>query len=387
MVKIKGDKLKEFHEQTMVCTSCGYCKSVCPAFNTTLWDSNTARSKIMLAYGLLEGEIEPDESVIQSIFECTTCGDCNRRCPSKVETLKILEATRAELAELDLIPENMKMALKNIEAENNPLGEPADRRIEFVPEEALPRIGKGAETLLYIGCVTSLGDMKMVSAIFKIMERSGVDYTYLGNDEPCCGLLEYLAGYGSKKYGERILKAIDNLDPRPSRIVLPCPGCYRSFNENYPHEGVDMKAEAVHITEFLNELMESGKLVVKKKLEGNIFYHDPCDLGRHSGIYEPPRKLLSHFAEVKEFEYNRDKAHCCGGGGGLQSTNYDITLGIGVNRVREAIELGADIIVSACPGCKGTLSTAAQELKKETGKKVKVMDIVEIVAKYTTAPE
>jgi Fe-S oxidoreductase len=184
-----------------------------------------------------------------------------------------------------------------------------------------------------------------------------------------------------------MLDAIDKLDPRPSRIVLPCPGCYRSFHENYPHEGVDIKAEVVHITEFLNEIMESGKLVVKKKLEGNVFYHDPCDLGRHSGIYEPPRKLLSHFADVKEFPYNRDKAHCCGGGGGLQSTNYDITLGIGVNRVMEGIELEADIIVSACPGCKGTLSVAAQELKKETGKKVKVMDIVEIVAKYTTVPE
>jgi glycolate oxidase len=184
-----------------------------------------------------------------------------------------------------------------------------------------------------------------------------------------------------------MVSAIDGLDPRPSRIVLTCPGCYRSFHENFPHEGVDVKAEVMHVTEYLNELLESGKLVVTKKLEGNVFYHDPCDLGRHSGIYDPPRKVLSHFTEVKEFVYNRDKAHCCGGGGGLQSTNYDITLGIGMTRVLEAIELGTDVIVSACPGCKGTLSTAAQELKQETGKKVKVLDLIEIVAKNTSGQE
>ena len=385
--KIKGDRLREFYDQTMVCTSCGYCKSVCPAFNSTLWDSNTARSKVMLAYGLLQGDLEVDDSVIQSIYECTGCADCTRRCPSKVETLDIIMALRGELAELDLIPENMKLALENIDKANNPSGEARDRRTEFVPEEALARIGKGGSVLVYLGCGTSLQDMKMVTSVFKILERGGVDYTYLGNDEPCCGLLSYLAGYGSEAFGERLARAMDSLDPRPTTIVTPCPGCYRSLHENYTEEGVDLGAGVKHTTEFLNGLLEAGRLVVKKKLEGSVFYHDPCDLGRHCGIYDPPRKLLSHFTEVKEFKYNREQAHCCGGGGGLQSVNYDMTSDIAKARVTEAIEMRADMIVSACPACKSTLSTAALELKKETGKKVKVKDIVEIVAKYTTAPE
>lgn len=386
--KAKSDKLKEYKEQTMVCTSCGYCKSVCPAFACTLWDHNTARSKVMYAYGILEGEIEPDESIIQAIFECSTCADCMRRCPSKVETLDIIMAARTELAERGLIPENMKMAMDNISECNNPLGQDPGKRIEFVPEEAMERIGKGGDVLMYLGCVTSLEDMKMVGSIFKLLERGGVDYTYLGNDEPCCGLLDYLAGSENvDTFGDRMKKAIDTLEPRPKTMVASCPGCYRSLNHNYPEEGVDLGVEVKHITEYLDEILTNGDLLVKKPLEGNVFYHDPCDLGRHSGIYEPPRKLLSHFAEVKEFEYNREEARCCGGGGGLQSTNYGMTEGIAKNRVMEAIELGADMIVSACPGCKSTLSTAALDLKQETGKKVKVLDLVEIVAKYTKAKE
>ena len=167
--KIKGDKLKKYYEQTMVCTSCGYCKSVCPAFGTTLWDNNTARSKVMLAYGLLNGDIEPDDSVVQAIYECTTCADCTRRCPSKVETLNIIMATRAELAQLGLIPENLKLAIDNTKKLGNPFGEPAEKRLEFVPEEANKRIGKGAEVLLYLGCTASLQNMKMATSIFKIL--------------------------------------------------------------------------------------------------------------------------------------------------------------------------------------------------------------------------
>jgi glycolate oxidase len=385
--KIKGDKLKEFYEQTMVCTSCGYCKSVCPTFNCTLWDSNSARSKIMLAYGLLKDEIRPDDSVVQSIYECTTCADCMRRCPSKVETLKIIMATRNELAQLNLIPKNTKLALDNIKESNNPLGESIEKRIDFVPDEAKKRIGKGAEVLLYLGCITSLQDMKMANSIFEIMERSGINYTLLGNEEPCCGFLNYLVGYEIKPFGEKMNKAIDTLHPKPKTIVTPCPGCFRSLSNIYEKEDINFDFNIKHITEYFNELLEKGHLVVNKKLKGKVLYHDPCDLGRHCDIFDPPRKLLSHFTKVHEFKYKRDEAHCCGGGGGLQSTNYEITSDIAKARVREALELEADMIVTACPACKSTLSNAAVDIKKETGKKIKVKDIVEIVSRNTVGKD
>lgn len=381
--KIKGDKLKKFYDQTMLCTLCGYCKSVCPTFRATLWDNNTARSKIMLAYGLIKGEIEPDDSVVKSIFECTGCEDCMRRCPSKVETIKIMMATRKELANLNLIPDNLKIALENIKKSGNPMGEIKDKRIDFIPENAKNRIGKGAEILLYLGCMTSLQEMKMANSIFKVMERCGIDYALLGEEEPCCGFLSYLSGCDIKKFSEQMIVAINSLQPKPKTIVTSCPGCFRTFNIIYPEEGISLDVDVKHITEFLNEMIEKGNLIVNKKLEGKVLYHDPCDLGRNCNYYDQPRKLLSHFTDVQEFEFNRNEAHCCGGGGGLQSTNYVLTTDIAKNRVKEALDLNADMIVTACPACKSTLSIAASELKKEIGRKIKVKDIIEIVERNT----
>ena len=380
---IRGDKLKKYLDQTMVCTSCGYCKSVCPVFSATLWDSNTARSKIMLAYGLITGEVKPDDSVIQSIFECSTCADCKRRCPSKVETLEIIMATRQELAERGLIPANLKTSTDNINNFDNPQGDPKEKRTEFVPDDVKAKIGKGADVLVFLGCSTSYTDMKSVANIFKILDKAGVNYAYLGENEPCCGLLNWLTGYPSKPFGEAVKKVLDGLSPRPKTIITPCPGCYRSFDELYPEAGVDLGAESKHILEFINELIEGGQLKVTGKLEGTMLFHDPCDLGRHIGMYEEPRKLLSHFIELKEFQYNRDKAHCCGGGGGLQATNYELTSEMAKNRMREAASLEADFVITACPSCKATLSIAAVDLKKESGKKIKIKDLLDIVEKNT----
>ncbi len=384
---IKGDKLKALYDQTLLCTSCGYCKSVCPAFKGTLWDHNTARSKMVLAYGLLQGDIPVDDSVVQSIFECTTCGDCMRRCPSNVKTVDVLMAARQELAGLHEVPETMELALENIEKHGNPQGEPASAREEFLPDEAKAKLRTGGDVLVFLGCVASNTDMKVTSAIFKILERAGVSYTTLGEKEPCCGFLNYLAGYDSDAFGKGLLEQIETLNPRPKMVVTPCPGCYRTLHHIYPENGVDLGLESKHILEFFDELIEKGDLTVTKKLEGNVLYHDPCDLGRHAEMYDEPRKLLSHFAEVKEFKFNRDKSHCCGGGGGLQSTNYDISSSMAKARLTEANELEGDFIVSACPACKSMFSNAASDFKKETGKKFKVRDLVEIVHKNTKGKE
>ena len=377
------EKVKKLQSEMNVCIRCAYCFEECPIVKVSGWDSDGARGKIILTYGLIQGDLKPSQFIADKIFQCTTCGDCLQRCPSKVKTLDIIRQTRGELAELGFMPENMKLGIENIKENKNPFGEKSEKKIDFIPEEVLAKKGKGADVLLYLGCVISLQNMKMTSSIFSIFEKSGIDYTFLGDKEPCCGVLSYLGGLGSKQFGQQLLSEINKLKPRPKTIVTPCPGCFRSLSENYPEEGVELKAEVKHIIEYLNTVFEKGDLIVGKKLDGKVLYHDPCDLGRHSDIYEPPRELLSRFTEVHEFTFNRDKAHCCGGGGGLQSVSYETAAEIAKRRVREAIDLDADIIVTACPACNATLSTAAVDIKKETGKKVKVKDLMEIVASHS----
>jgi glycolate oxidase len=360
---------------------------VCPTFRLLRTDTRSPRAKVLLSYGLLKGDFEADESVRDALYVCSTCMDCTRRCPSGVKTYEVIMAARRELAKKGLIPEAEKLVIKNIEDSDNPMGEPREERVDFVPEEALARVGKGAEIMVYVGCVTSYAGIKMTGNLFKILEKSKVDYTYLGKDEPCCGLMNYLVGLEVGDFGKNLKSKIDALNPRPKTVITPCPGCFRSLSQHYKEFGVDLDVEVKHILAFLMDLIESGKLRVKKKLEGKVFYHDPCDLGRHTEIYDEPRELLSFFAEVHEFPYNREKAHCCGGGGGLQAVDYEISAGIAKDRLMEAVNEGADMIVTSCPACKNNFSQVLSDIKKETGKKLKVMDLTDIVAKYTVGAE
>jgi glycolate oxidase len=382
----KTRPLKDYWGDTMVCTYCGFCKSVCPTFRLTKDETRAPRSKVIISYGILSGEIEPDETIRDALYTCTTCMDCTRRCPSKVKSYEIVMAARRLLASKGLIPTAERIATDNIAKAQNPMGEPKEKRTEFVPEAAMARVGKGAEVLVYVGCVTSFSDMKMVKNLFDIMEKAKVDYTYLGQDEPCCGMMNYLVGLTVEPFAKGMKGRLDGLKPRPSTVVTPCPGCFRSLTQNYA-EHVDLGVEVKHSLQFILDLIEKGKLKVSKKLEGKVFYHDPCDLGRHTGIYDEPRKLLSFFAEVNEFPHKRDQAHCCGGGGGLQAVNFEMAGAIAKERLKEAVAKGADIVVSACPGCKANFSQVLSELKKETGKPLKVMDLTDIVAKYTTGAD
>jgi glycolate oxidase len=168
---------------------------------------------------------------------------------------------------------------------------------------------------------------------------------------------------------------------KPKRMITTCAGCYKTFKELYPkHSHFDV--EVLHIVEYLEKLISKGKLKFQKPYAMKIVYHDPCDLGRHMNIYEPPREILQAIPglHLLEFKENRNLAKCCGGGGGLKAYNNDLSGEIAYHRALEAIELGAEIIVSACPSCKSSFQQTAARLRKEKKGRLKVMDITEVVA-------
>jgi Fe-S oxidoreductase len=140
--------------------------------------------------------------------------------------------------------------------------------------------------------------------------------------------------------------------------------------------------EILHIVEYLEKLIVEGKLTFQKPYPTKVVYHDPCDLGRHMDIYEPPRKILQAIPGIQllEFKENRNLAKCCGGGGGLKAYNNDLSGEIAYHRALEAFELTADVIVSACPSCKSSLQQAAARIRREKKRGLKVMDITEVVA-------
>jgi glycolate oxidase len=165
-------------------------------------------------------------------------------------------------------------------------------------------------------------------------------------------------------------------------IVTTCAGCFRTFKDLYPKQTRFPDIQVYHAVEYLEKLITTGKLSFKNGAKMKVAYHDPCDIGRHMNIYDPPRNVIRAVPSVEliEFPQNRNLAKCCGGGGGLKAYDTEMSLEIAYKRVQQASTIGADTIVSACPACKSNLQLAAARLRKEKKGRIKVMDITELVA-------
>jgi heterodisulfide reductase subunit D len=208
-----------------------------------------------------------------------------------------------------------------------------------------------------------------------ILQAAGVDFGILGIKEKCCGSV--LLRMGDKEY-ERIaqenIKQFNELGFKT--MITSCAGCYKTIKEDYPKVG-KLNFEVKHTLEYIIELIEAGKLKLTKPVNLKVTYHDPCHLGRHSGVYEAPRKLLKMIPglELIEMERHGENARCCGAGGGLKSGYPDIQNKISQTRIREAEATGATELVSACPFCYQGLQVGIQALDS----KLTMRDITELV--------
>jgi glycolate oxidase subunit GlcD len=368
---------KEIDNEIMACLMCGFCRAGCPIYQETSVESENARGRVILAYNLLTGKLKPSKELAEKFYACTLCMNCKATCPAGVQVSEIVESTRRRLVKEGLLPEIHKALLRNISEYGNPFREPVEKRVDVYPSTYRD---KASETLLFFGCVTSYQDIHIVPDTMKILDQAGIDYATMGNEEHCCGYLAYLIG--SEQFTDFISNNVERLSKlKAKRMITTCAGCYKTFKDLYPkHSQLDM--EILHIVEYLEKLIVGGKLTFQKPYTMKAVYHDPCDLGRHMNIYEPPRKILQAIPGIQllEFKENRNLAKCCGGGGGLKAYDNDLSAEIAYHRALEAFELEADVIVSACPSCKSSLQQAATRIRREKKRGLKVMDITEVVA-------
>jgi glycolate oxidase subunit GlcD len=366
--------------EIMACIMCGFCRAGCPTYGETSLESINARGRVILAYHLLTGRLKPSKELAERFYKCTTCLNCNAVCPAGVKVSDIVQAARVRLEEAGYLPPIHRTLVQSIEEKGNPFGEAIEKRGDIYPTEFKPK--EKASTLLFFGCVASYQDINIIPSTLKIMDKAKIDYTTLGIEEHCCGYISYLVG--DQKEFERCIKNNINHFERMGlkEIVTTCAGCYRTFKDLYPKHNGFPNIEVYHTVEYLEKLIMNGKLPLKNGAKMKVAYHDPCDLGRHMDIYDPPRNVIRAIPSVEliEFPQNRNLAKCCGGGGGLKAFDTDMSLEISYKRVQQASGIGADVIVSACPSCKSNLQVAAARLRKEKKGKIKVMDITELVA-------
>jgi len=383
------------------CRRCGICGNkytgevpyVCPVREDTPgFDQFYARGKIVIAQGLLEGTIEQTPDLIESLYACTLCGNCMTQCGAidqdtggpLVETTKIVEAMRADYFRnhpewLDAAYHSM---LKSTKQYGNPWGVPRTVKGQWAKRLKL-RSAKTdpAPVLLYVGC-TFAAHRELAARAVKaaaVLQKAGVDFAVLGRDEPCCGSVQRRVG--ARDDAEAMMQ--DNIALFNSlgceEIVTLCAGCHHTIKKEYDDCGGELKPRVHHIVEFLDSLIKAGKLHFTKEVGLKAAYHDPCHLGRHMGIFDPPRNILRSIpgVELKERRATKENTICCGAGGGMRLfEGGGMATRIAARALEEAQQAGADAVVSACPFCEMNLDNASTGLKEPMA----VYDLLDLVA-------
>ncbi|KIX14180.1 FAD-binding and (Fe-S)-binding domain-containing protein [Dethiosulfatarculus sandiegensis] len=371
----------EVDNEIVACIQCGFCRLGCPTYGQTDMETLNARGRVSIAFQMLTGKLEPNQEMAERLYQCMLCANCRFTCPASVDVAAIVQAARQRVVEKGYLPEVFKQFMVDTIEKGNPFGEKKETRTDSFPKgfEAKEK----AETLLHLGCVGSYQDVKIIPSIIKILEAAGEDFTVLGDDETCCGYVSYLVGDMATfdKAAEINLEKFKKAGIK--NLVSTCAGCHKTFGHLYEKHGHADGYKAEHAVELLDRLIQEGKLKFKEGKDLKVAYHDPCDIGRHMGIFEPPRNVIKALPNVElvEFALNRNLAKCCGGGGGVKAFDNELSGDIGFERIKQAIAVGADTVVSACPSCKNSLNQGAARARKEKLGKIKVMDITELVAK------
>lgn len=367
------------------CIRCGQCLVVCPTYRLTLNETDSPRARVALLRALREGLLErPTDQTAAQFFRCLLCGACTFTCPSGVTVDRILELTRGEMASLGLLPQPLAALNARIRESHNISAEPPESRLLWASNMPAPPTGIGrqqAEVVYFVGCVGALFPRSygIPQSFVQILEGAGVDYALLGTEEWCCGYPLAINGdlEGAREMMRHNLEAVRATGARV--LVTTCPSCFHFWKHTYPVAlGEDLGLEVRHATEFLADLLEAGRIPLRDDLpEQVVTYHDPCDLGRRSGVFDAPRRILRAIPGVTivEMAENQGGSHCCGGGGNLESFNPDLGRAIAARRIRQAAETGASVVVSACQQCERTLSNAARAERL----RLRVKDVTEIL--------
>jgi len=299
---------------------------------------------------------------MERLYQCTTCADCSRRCPSGTDVVEVVECARKELNEAGYVLNIHKKINGSIKKFGNPYGEERPRS-EVLGEE--PRKAKIA---YFAGCTATYRNIEIANASISILKKLGVDYTLL--DEVCCGSVLQRTGFGDEALEgliDRNLKAIE--ETGAETVLFSCAGCLRMFRKEYPAFR-DFDFECLQFTEWL-----TGQDIELKPYRKTVTYHDPCHIGRHIGIYDAPREIINSIPgiEFKEMEHHHEQARCCGGGGGVRSGYPELAKEIAGRRVKEA-EF-ADELLSTCPFCVNTLKFG----NDDEGVDVEIRDLLVLV--------
>ena len=369
-------EIAEMIEVAEACVKCrcGCCKDECPMYSEILEETISPKGRNVLIRALVNGVLQPDERAVRIAYSCLLCRRDEFSCTANLKNAEATETFRKYLVDrgLPYLPGHALM-IKSLENYGNPWQEPKTARKRWAKGLKGRRVVPGkTETLFYVGCTFALDRSLQEGpvALAHLMELAGEDYGLLLEDEVCCG--STVKRVGNSKLFEKLRKENEKRlrETGAKRIVTACSGCYKTLKQDYPGLGRDV--EILHSTEYLSRLLTSGRLKLKNT-PIKATYHDPCHLGRHTEVYDPPRKILESIPGLKltEMKNTREKSRCCGGGAGVKTAYPEVSMKAAARRIIEAEKTGADVLVTTCPFCVQTLRTAAQSI----GSRMEVLEL------------
>ncbi len=380
------------------CTECGRCQDACPAYNT---DKPLSPKKLIvdMKYSLHDNkqaitqgkaeEIKPllgDKITDDIIWACTSCRACEEACPVFIEhTDKIYDIRRSMVLMESRFPPELQTVFKNMESNFSPWAMSPDERsswsndLDVKKVSALENPSADIEYLFWVGCAGSFDDRnkKVSRALVNLLNRAGVKYAILGNEEKCTG--DPARRMGNEYLAQTLIKEnIGTLNRYGiKKIVTACPHCFNAIKNEW--KDFDGNYEVIHHTQLLADLIKKGALKPTKQTTETITYHDSCYVGRWNNEYSAPREILNSMpaVKIKEMERSANKAMCCGAGGGRMWMEEHLGSRINVKRTEQALETGATVIAANCPFCITMVTDGIKT--KEKVDTVVIKDIAELL--------
>ena len=393
------------------CTECGRCQTQCPSWNTgkplspklfvtDIRDAAVANASYLqdpdtFATDTTYSDVDLLKLVGESnvihpdvLWSCTNCGACVEQCPVDIEHIDhVVNMRRFQvLAESDF-PSELVGMFKNLEVKGNPWGRNNAERASWITEARrdgieVPVFGEDAksfddiEYLFWVGCAGAFDDdgKRTTRAVVELLHTAGVKFAVLSKAERCTGDPARRAG-NEFLFQQLALENIDTLNgvfsgvPKGQRkIITTCPHCFNTFRNEYPD--FDGYFDVFHHTQLLNRLVRDKLLTPiprGPKDRKPITYHDPCFLGRHNKVFDPPRELLGATgADLVEMPRNRNEGFCCGAGGARMFMEENLGTRINENRAAEAVATGAAEIAVGCPFCNTMMVSGVKAVADAT---------------------
>ena len=392
--KFGAGELKDFSWTQLLsldaCTECGRCQDACPAYAADLplspkavvLDLQHHMTDTLIGGDKGKGAMHGDVIQADTLWSCVSCRACVEECPVMIEHIDIIVDMRRHLVGEGAVPPTARTTLMKLANHGNVYGFPQDERAEWAEGLELAGPGEGDEEayLFFVGCVSSYDrrNQKIAKALVKVLKAAGVNFFILGPKERCSG--DPARRFGDEflfqQFVEENIATFEQYKVR--RIITHCPHCFNTLKNEYPQFGGNY--EVLHHSHIIEQLLKDGRLPLKRTLPQALTYHDSCYLGRHNRTFDAPREAFEAATgePIRAMDRSRDKSFCCGGGGGHMWMEIDVEAQrINQLRFKQALDVEAETIGTACPFCVTMLEDAGKVLDRED---VEVRDFVELLS-------